>query len=95
MKHIYLLFVFFIVFVSCSPPEPVEIPDPNLAAAVREALSLDPNEPITQKKLDELKTLSPRQNGIRDLTGIEKMMGLTSLSLGSGQIADITPLIPN
>ena len=57
MKHICLLFVFFIVFVSCSPPEPVEIPDPNLAAAVREALSLDPNEPITQKKLDELKTL--------------------------------------
>ncbi len=46
MKHICLLFGFLIVFVSCSPPEPVEIPDPNLAAVVREVLKLDDNSPF-------------------------------------------------
>jgi hypothetical protein len=38
MKHIGLFFIFFTVFITCSPPEPVEIPDTNLAAAAREAL---------------------------------------------------------
>jgi len=58
MKHICLLFVLFIVFISCSAPEPVEFPDPNLAAAVREALGLSPDEPIMDKKLKELKDLT-------------------------------------
>ena len=38
MKHISLFSALLIVFVSCSAPEPIEFPDPNLATAVREAL---------------------------------------------------------
>ena len=59
MKHIYLLFVFLTVFASCSPPEPVEvqIPDPNLASAVREALGISPDAPIMDNELKKLKDL--------------------------------------
>ena len=74
MKHIYLLFVFLIVFVSCSPPEPVEvqIPDPNLASAVREALGISPDAPIMDNELKKLKDLMASERSIKDLTGLEK-----------------------
>jgi len=51
MKHICVLFAFFTLFIGCSPPEPVEIPDPNLAVAVRARLQLDENEAIQEKDL--------------------------------------------
>ena len=81
MKYFCLLFILFVVFLSCSPPESVEFPDPNLAAVVREALDLAPDKPIRQKKLEKLNQLSAWEKGINDLTGLEKMTGLTSLSL--------------
>ena len=93
MKHINVLFVLLIIFVGCSAPEPIEFPDPHLAAAIREELGLAPDEPITQKKLEKLESFQVWDNGISDLTGIENMTNLTSLSLGSDQIADITPLV--
>ena len=55
------------------------IPDVNLAAAVRKALSLSPKDTISQEKLTELKELSAIGKGIRDLTGIEKMTRLNDL----------------
>ena len=91
MKTFYPIFIFFIVFLSCSS-EPVEIPDSNLAAVVREALDLTPDKPIRLKKLEKLKRLSASNRGISDLTGLEKMTGLTSLSLDNNQIRDIAPL---
>ena len=91
MKHICVLLTFFTVFISCAS-EPVDIPDPYLADAIREALHLGPNAPIPQKKLEKLVRLSTFDKGITDLTGIEKMTSLTSLSLDSTQIADVTPL---
>ena len=57
MKQLLLTIVFLILFISCSQPEPVEFPDPNLAAAVREALKLETDAPIMDthlKKLDSL-----------------------------------------
>ena len=56
MKHFSLFLVPLIVFLNCSFPEPVEvqIPDANLAAAVREALNLAPNAPITDRNLKKL-----------------------------------------
>ena len=72
MKHICVLFAFLIVLLSCSPPEPVEMPDANLAAAVREVLGLDPNAPIADRNLKKLKSLRATSRGITNLTGLEK-----------------------
>ncbi len=55
MKHIFPILLLLIVFASCSPPEPVEIPDPNLAARVRIYLGLDGNQPFYEKDLKKIK----------------------------------------
>lgn len=70
----------------------VTIPDTNLATTIREALGLSPNDPIPQKKLEELEHLDANDRDIKDLTGIEKAMGLTTLHLYRNQISDIKPL---
>ena len=92
MKHIFPILVLLIVFASCSPPEPVEFPDPNLAAAVREELSLSPDEPIMDSQLRDLKDLMIIGKEIKDLTGLENAKGLTSLYLNNNQISDLSPI---
>ena len=71
----------------------VNFPDPNLAAAVRSRLGLDPNEAITETSLEALTYLSATSAGIIDLTGLEKATKLRDLHLRSNQINDITPLM--
>ena len=94
MKHFFPFFLLLIIFLNCSSPEPVEIqiPDANLATAVREALRLDPSESIWQKKLRKLKTLKVLRSNIKKLTGLEEATGLTTLDLSQNQIEDVTPL---
>ena len=92
MKYLYPVLVIFIIFLGCSSPEPVEIPDANLATALREALDLAPNAPITAKNLKKLEFLSAGSRAIKNLTGIEKATGLIHLSLYKNQIVDITPI---
>ena len=70
----------------------VSIPDPNLAAAVRKAFSLPPEEPITQQLMLELTNLSAPRAQISDLTGLEHARNLMNLNLDRNQISDIGPL---
>ena len=74
------------------PPKVVSIPDPNLAAAVRKALGLGANAPITNQALRRLTKLDAILNQIKDLTGLEHATQLTELSLFSNQIRNISPL---
>ena len=80
------------------PPKDVSIPDANLAAAIRKAVGLSPQDSITQLDMLNLFGLNPHGNfdvsnqGITDLTGIEYAINLTSLNLGRNQIRDIGPL---
>ena len=76
MRHICPILLLFIVFVSCSSPEPVEIPDANLAAVIREVLNLDEDTPIKEKELIKIEKLNASNSQISNLTGIEKMTGL-------------------
>ncbi|MDE0634900.1 MAG: leucine-rich repeat domain-containing protein [Candidatus Poribacteria bacterium] len=92
MKHLYMLSVILIVFLSCSSVQHVEIPEENLAAAIRKNLGLRSNELIPQSKLGKLETLSAPQKDIKDLTGLEKAKSLTALELYGNQINDISPL---
>ena len=87
------------------PPEVVSIPDPHLAAAVRRSLdlALAPNDAITTHTMQYLRTLTARNSGITDLTGLEHARNLTSLNLGgeyidgkgfvnSNTVSDFSPL---
>ena len=70
----------------------VEIPDPNLSQAVREALELTDEKPITHQEMLRLKRLKAAEAKIENLTGLEYAINLEVLILGANEIQDITPL---
>ena len=73
--------------------EVISMPDPNLAAAVRETLSLAPSDAITQLDMLGLTDLWDAANRqITDLTGLEHALHIRTLALWDNQIHDITPL---
>ena len=74
------------------PPEVVSIPDPHLAAAVRESIDLAPNDAITTHTMLSFKRFAARNRRITDLTGLKHAHNLTSLDLGRNRIADVAPL---
>ena len=70
----------------------VEVPDPNLRSALREALSLSSNQPITQARMRSLTKLSADRRGIKDLTGLEHTTNLTFLHLGYNEFHSLRPI---
>ena len=82
------------------PPDFVSIPDPNLAAALRERMGLAKNEPISQRALRVLAVLHASDRHIQDLSGLEHATQLKNLYLGdadgiddnNNNVSDITPL---
>ena len=64
----------------------VSIPDPNLAAAVRESLNMSSGETITTHSILNLVGLRARNRGIKSLTGLEHAANLTKLRLNSDYI---------
>jgi len=73
----------------------VHIPDPNLRAAIAEALGKSPNAPITVGEMEGLHHLGGNHaanRGIRDLTGIQFAKNLRSLRLPTNQVSDISPV---
>ena len=83
------------VDIEISKPAPgsiVKIPDPNLAAAVRKALGLRANAPISKQMMQRLTRLEVRDSQIKNLTGLEHATQLTQLYLYNHQIRDLTPL---
>ena len=70
----------------------VEIPDPNLKQAIRDALSLPEDIPLTQLQMQQLTRLSAWHSGITDLTGLEYATSLQVVSLVGNQIQDLRPL---
>ena len=76
-----------------SPGTVVHIPDPNLRAAVAEALGKSPNAPITVEEMERLKKLEPRNRGIHDLTGLQFATNLIRLYLRDNQVSDLSPIM--
>ena len=82
----------------------VDIPDPNLRAAIAEEIGLPPNTPILRGHLENLTFLDARNSNISDLTGLETATNLRILDLGSkyvegenrllnsNSVSDISPL---
>ena len=80
----------------------VEIPDPNLESAIREALQLPDSVPITQLEMLRLRDLEAGQREITDLTGLEFASNLIGLyvsgnwtvnSSSSASSLDLLPLL--
>ena len=84
--------------VSVSVDTTVEIPDSNLAAALRNAFSLDTGTSITKSQMESLTTFTYRADQLSstrrvyDLTGIEYATNLQMLNLRGNAISDTMPL---
>ena len=74
------------------PGESVHMPDPNLRAAIAEALGKASNAQITVAEMATLKHLKAIDKGIRDLTGLEFATNLETLELRKNQMSDLAPL---
>ena len=71
--------------------EAVTFADPNLEAAIREAIDI-PESPIYPSDLKGLTSFSASESNISDLTALEHCVNLTELDLTDNQITDISPL---
>ncbi len=78
------------------PAEEVSIPDPNLAAAIRNGINLEsellPGEAITQYNILKLRIIRGSNRKIKDLTGLEHALNLFALYVDGNQIRDLSPL---
>ena len=78
-----------------TPPKPipgtvVHIPDPNLRAAIAEALGKSPNAQITVEDMEGLGRLDARERDIQDLTGLQLATNLEWLSLNDNQVSNLS-----
>ena len=70
----------------------VEFTDVNLAAAIRDSLSVAANQNITTDLLGFVSQLTANNLQISDLTGLEHATSLRQLSLNDNSISDVSPL---
>ena len=75
-------------------PEDVEtwMPDPNLRAAVREALRIPDDAPLMPLDMERLAALNAEERQITSLTGLEYATNLTGALLEGNPISDVSPL---
>ena len=66
--------------------------DPELRAAVEEALGKLTGSAISEEEMSSLRELDASGRGIRDLTGLEQAVGLEELRLGINRLTDVEPL---
>ena len=75
------------------PGRHVQFPDPNLRAAVAEALGKSINAPITVEEMEGLiGKFDLKRRDIRDLTGIQFATNLSLLDVAKNQIVDLSPV---
>ena len=94
-KHILHLTILLLVGLLLPLPAPaqvVDIPDPNLRAAIERALNKAQGETITATEMATLMELNARDASITDLTGLEFATNLTTLRLHNNHITDISEL---
>ena len=84
--------VLTLVFGGVAYAEVVDIPDPNLRAAVADTLNIPGNVPITQEDMRQLGHLAAYTRGIVDLSGLEAATQLNYLALGKNPIVNLSPL---
>ena len=71
---------------------PVDIPDPNLRAAIESALGKTAGAPISKGEMATLTHLEADEAGISDLTRLEHATNLINLGLWKNSVSDLSPL---
>ena len=80
------------------PAIPIDIPGPNLRAALEKALGKNDDDDITKEDLEKLTELVvngenlDKNEKIKDITGLENCLDLVHLKLNSNRISDIKSL---
>ena len=74
------------------PGETVNIPDPNLRAAIEVALGKAPNGTITVEDMETLTWLDAEGMDIQNLEGLQGASNLEELRLRGNSLADLSPL---
>ena len=92
VKSLLLLLIFVSIPLTATAQTTVDIPDPNLRAAIAEALGKAPDDPILRSEMATLTRLLMGDAGISDLTGLEWAINLTGLNLEGNSLSDISPL---
>ena len=87
---LFLLICFSISVTATA--QTVNIPDPNLRAAIENQLGKPSGATITTADMASLTRLSAHRSNISDLTGLETALNLTSLTLDHNSISDISPV---
>ncbi len=70
----------------------VDIPDPNLRAAVETALGKAEDDTITPSEMAALTRLEEPEAGVRNLTGLEHAPNLTYLDFWKSSVSDLSPV---
>ena len=91
IKHISRLFLLLILCIAAHA-QVVDIPDPNLQAAIRGELQLLPGSNITKEDMLRLESLGAARHDIMHLTGLEHATNLKSLSLWGNPLAELAPI---
>ncbi len=88
-----LLFLLICFLIStAATAQTVDIPDPNLRAAIKDKLGKASSDPITTTEMAKLTYLSTTESNISDLTGLEHATNLTHLFLDHNHISDISAI---
>ena len=92
MNKQFLRFIFFMLMYLTLPltvtAQVIDLPDPNLRAAIETALGVASGAPIVAPEMEALPRLEARNANITDLTGLEFATNLTSLNLGPEKVAN-------
>lgn len=76
-----LLLALCILLGACAMAEPVTFEDPVIESAIREALGVSQDEPVTTDQLETLTSLGCHENGVTTLNDLAKCKNLEGLSL--------------
>ena len=91
-RKITVCFLLYIALCGAAFAQVVDIPDPNLAQAIREELTLPADSEITVQDLRRLKILEAVNSDIRNLSGLEHAVNLEHLEVWANPISDLTPI---
>ena len=97
MKLSFFRFTFFLLVCFSLPltatAQVIDIPDPNLRAAINRQLGKADGAVITSEEMNRLRTLNPGRMDIIDLTGLEYATNLENLSIWNNRVTDLSPLV--
>ena len=92
LQKITLSLWLYIILGSATFAQVVEIPDPNLRRAVKEALNLPNDSQVTAQDMRQLTGLNAQNTGIESLDGLEYATDLRRLWVDNNPLSNLSPI---